>query len=268
MAKFRRSAKKENISSRRRGFIYYKRFILFLKLLLLVLAMLLIFTNIFKSFTEALRERVSDELVEFGFSLSDVVIEGQKYASIDDIIEIIGSDKGGAIFAIRLDEVREKLESHIWIKSAIVERKLPDTIYVAVTERTPIAIWQFKQKLYVVDAEGNCITKYKGEGFEDLIQVVGQDANIYAKSLIDELVKHPGLAEKVKSAVRYGNRRWNLNLDQQITVKMPESDFTTAYDYLHSLHKKQKLFDQGYKVLDLRNSDKFYLEKYKKTPKG
>lgn len=268
MAKFKRSVKKENISLRRRAIIYYKRFTLFLKLSLVIFAMLLMFTNIFKNFTDALRERVSDKFAEYGFSLSDVVIEGQKHASIDDIIEIIGSDKGVPIFAIRLDEIREKLESHIWIKSAIVERRLPDTIYVAVTERTPVAIWQFKQKLYVVDAEGNCITKYKGEGFEDLIQVVGQDANIYAKSLIDELSRYPGLAAKVSSAVRYGNRRWNLNFDQKITVKMPENNFAYAYDYLHSLHKKQKLFDQGYKVLDLRNSNKFYLEKYKKSPKG
>ncbi len=268
MTKFKRSAKKENISLRRRAIIYYRRFTLFLKLAFIVFTILLLFTNIFKGFSDAFRERVADELVKYGFSLSDVVIEGQKYTSIDDIIEIIGSDKGAPIFAIRLDEIREKLESHIWIKSAIVERRLPNTIYVAVSERTPIAIWQFKQKLYIVDAEGNCIMKYKGEGFEDLIQVVGQDANIYTKSLIDELARYPGLAAKVKSAVRYGNRRWNLNLDQKITVKMPENNFVYGYDYLHSLHKKQKLFDQDYKVLDLRNANKFYLEKYKKSPKG
>ena len=28
---------------------------------------------------------------------------------------------------------------------ALVERKLPDTLSVTITERTPIAIWQFKQ---------------------------------------------------------------------------------------------------------------------------
>jgi cell division protein FtsQ len=268
MAKFKQSVKKENISLRRRASIYYKRLTLLLKLVFVILAILLLFTNILNSFTGAVRQRVSQECAKYGFTLSNVVIEGQKNASVEDIVEIIGSDKGAPIFAIKLDEIREHLESHIWIRSAIVERRLPDTIYVAVTERTPIAIWQFNQKLYVVDAEGNCITKYQGEGFEDLIQVVGQDANIYAKSLIDELARYPGLAEKVKSAVRYGNRRWNLNLDQKITVKMPENNFAAAYDYLYSLHKKQKLFDQDYKVLDLRNANKFYLEKYKKSSKG
>lgn len=264
MAKFKRSEKKGSISLRRRAIIYYKRLVLLLKLLLVIFALLLMFTNMFKNFTDAFCERVSEEFAKYGFSLSDVVIEGQKNASIAEVVEIIASDKGAPIFTVKLDEIRERLESHIWIKSAIVERRLPDTIYVAVIERTPIAIWQFKQKLYVVDAEGNCITKYTGEGFEDLIQVVGQDANIYAKSLIDELHKYPGLAEKVRSAVRYGNRRWNLNLDQKITVKMPENNFAAAYDYLYSLHKKQKLFDLNYKVLDLRNANKFYLEKYKK----
>ena len=73
---------------------------------------------------------------------------------------------------INIQEVKERLENHIWLKAAIVERQLPSTIYIAVIERTPIAIWQFKQKLYLVDAEGNRIAKHQGQEFDNLIQTL------------------------------------------------------------------------------------------------
>lgn len=262
MTKFRKLGKRQNISLRRRLIIYYKRFVLLLKVLIVLLIALLLFTDLFKDSKDKVRSAFYQESAKYGFVLHDVTIEGQKNTSMQDIIDILGSDKVTPIFAINLGEVKERLETHIWVKSAIVERQLPSSIYIAVIERTPIAIWQFKQKLYLIDAEGNRIVKYTGDGFEDLIQVVGQDANIYAKTLIDDLHRWPALAEKIKAAVRYGNRRWNLILDQKITVKMPENDFGSAYDYLYSLYKNQKLFDQKYKTLDLRNADKFYLEKY------
>jgi hypothetical protein len=42
---------------------------------------------------------------------------------------------------------------------------------------------------------------------------------------------------------------------------MPEDNFNEAYDYLYALNKNKNLFDQDYKMLDLRDSKKYYLEK-------
>ena len=70
------------------------------------------------------------------------------------------------------------------------------------------------------------------------------------------------MAKKVVSAVRYGQRRWDLNLEQKINVKMPEKGFQEAYDYLNSLNKEGKLFDQNYKVINLKDPSKYYMEKH------
>ncbi|MDP4709351.1 MAG: FtsQ-type POTRA domain-containing protein [Rickettsiaceae bacterium] len=233
-----------------------------LKITIAILLSLLIFTDLFKSFKDRMYDVFYQKTAKYGFVLQNVIIEGKKNAEYQDIVNLLKVEEGAPIFSINIQEVKERLETHIWLKAAIVERQLPSTIYIAVTERTPIAIWQFKQKLYLVDVEGNRIAKHEGQEFGDLIQVVGQDANIYAQALIDDLNRHPGLAGKVKSAVRYGQRRWNINLEQNITVKMPEDNFNEAYNYLYALDKNKRLFDQNYKMLDLRDSKKYYLEKY------
>jgi cell division protein FtsQ len=261
MKKPKQSVKKKNISLHRRLTIYYQRFVFTLKMTIALLLGLLIFTDLFKSFKEKIYDVFYQETAKYGFVLENVIIEGKKNAEYKDIINLLGVEQGAPIFSINIQEVKERLENHIWLKAAIVERQLPSTIYIAVIERTPIAIWQFKQKLYLVDVEGNRIAKHQGQEFGDLIQVVGQDANIYAQALIDDLNHYPGLAGKVKSAVRYGQRRWNLNFEQNITVKMPEDNFNEAYNYLYALYKNKRLFDQNYKMLDLRDSKKYYLEK-------
>ena len=260
-SKIAKKPNRANISLKRKWVIFLHRTTLFIKLGILLFLGLLIFTDFFKTYKEKARTEFNLLTARYGFVLENIVIEGQENTSYNDIIKILNADKGEPIFSVELSIVKERLEESTWIKKAVIERRLPSTIYVAIIERKPVAIWQFKRKLYLVDAEGNRITKYKGDGFAELIHVVGQDASIYASSLLADINYYPNLASKIKSAVRYGNRRWNLNLEQDIAVKMPENGFNEAYEYLHLLHKDKKLFDQGYKMLDLRDPYKYYLEK-------
>ena len=43
---------------------------------------------------------------------------------------------------------------------------------------------------------------------------------------------------------------------------MPDKGFSEAYDYLHALDKKGKLFNQNYKVINLKDPSKYYMEKH------
>lgn len=252
---------KTTISLKRRWAILFNRIIFFTKLLIVIFIGLFIFTDVFDAYTKKARQEFNNFTALYSFYLKNVIIEGRENSSYKDIIQTLKADKGEPIFAVDLQGTKARLEDITWVKNAMVERRLPSTIYIAIIERQPVAIWQFKQKLYLIDAEGNRITKHNGEGFPDLIHIVGQDANIYASSLLSDINTYPNLASKIKSAVRYGNRRWNLHLEQNIIVKMPENGFSKAYEYLHLLNKDKKLFDQNYKMLDLRDPNKYYLEK-------
>ena len=239
---------KATISIKRRLSLYYLRFITLIKIGILLTFALLFFTDLLNKPKQKLLRLFVDKTAEAGLVFKHLVIVGQVNITEKEIIEAIGGDYGIPIYSLNIDDIRKRIEDNPWIKIALVERKLPDTLSVTITERTPIAIWQFKQKLYLIDEEGNRISSKNVEKFGDLIHVVGQDANVYARSLV--------------SAVRYGQRRWDLNLEQKINVKMPEKGFQEAYDYLNSLNKEGKLFDQNYKVINLKDPSKYYMEKH------
>jgi len=253
---------KIKLGFKRRASVYYSRIILLVKLTILVAAILLLFTNLLEKPKQKILGNLAVTLGSLGLVLDNVIIEGQKNITLDEIISSIGVGSSTPIYLVNIEDIRKKIEENPWVKIALVERRLPNSLYIAIVERNPIAIWQFNKKLYLIDEEGNRITSKNIGKFTDLVHVVGQDANIYAKALIEDLDKHPTLAKKVISAVRYGQRRWDLNLDQKINVKMPEKGFEEAYDYLNSLNKKDRLFNQNYKTLNLQDPNKYYIEKH------
>ncbi|MGI4775847.1 MAG: cell division protein FtsQ/DivIB [Janthinobacterium lividum] len=259
---FKKKSRKTNIPLRRNFALIYYRLVNFSKIAAFLVLCLLLFTNYLSFINRDLVNFLDESLAKIGFELENVIIEGEQNINRQDILSTLNADTGTPIFAINLKEIKEQIEKNCWIKKAVIERQLPSTIYIKLLERIPIAIWQINQKLYLIDDEGHKITNKISDNFSKLPHLVGVDANIYADALIRTLNNFPALFEKVRSAVRYGERRWNLNLEQNITIKMPERNFVLALNYLDELNRANKLFNANYKVIDLRDPSKFYIEKF------
>lgn len=253
----------KDIPFKRRLLQFYNRFIAVFKLALILIIAILIITRQFSSITFDIRNKIAEYFAEIGFVLDHVVISGQKNTSNYEIIEALNADTGTPIFSIDLSKTSIELLKNPWVKSVIVQRKLPDTIQISLYEKDPISIWQMKQELYVIDADGDIISGAKAENFPNLIHLVGEDANIYAYEFVHAVSSDAELAGKIQYAIRYGQRRWDINLIENINVKMPQYEFDEAYNYLLRLYKKGELFNKKIKTIDLRDMKKIYIEKLK-----
>lgn len=253
---------KLNSSKRRRLGIFFARVSLAIKIFSVCLLLSVITLDYFSNFRNECKNHLLDFTKNNGFAFKKLIIEGQVNIETKEILKSIGARRGDSIFSIDLNQVQNLLDKNTWVDSSIIQRRFPETIFISLKERIPVAIWQSQSKLYLIDEDGKIIIKYNQKGFEDLIQVVGEDANNYASSLRKSLDKYPDLQKKVKSAQRYGLRRWDLNFVDNIKVKMPENDFELAYDYLNLLNQKAKLFGHCYKTIDLRDHTKYYIEKH------
>jgi cell division protein FtsQ len=137
-------------------------------------------------------------------------------------------------------------------------------VQIRIVERIPLALWQRKGKLTLVDDRGEVITGRGIRRFRDLLIVVGDDAPRHAATLIAMLGREPELAGRVNAAVRVGKRRWNLELKGGIKVRLPEIDALGAWRRLAWLEKKHRLLDREVKSVDLRQPDRLILV----TPSG
>ena len=261
MSKIHIKSSNNKLSFQRKARFWLMHTSTIIKLFLVTILYFFFFTSHLNFIKEYIWENFYEIASDGGFKLETVVIKGNQHIEPKEIVATLNADVGTPLFAISLKNSYHKLKENSWIKKLSIMRRLPNTIVIHILERTPIAIWQHEQKLALIDYEGNVVDSNHIEDFPNLLQVVGSDANLYAEHLIESLNTEPELAGNVVSAVRYGERRWNLVLKQNITVKMPEHNFDKALHYLAKLNETGKLFDQNYKSLDLRDLSKYYIEK-------
>src|SRR5262249_36740909 len=158
-----------------------------------------------------------------------------------EIIRMLGIKRGTLMIDVDVDEARARLETLPWVKAAEVRRVWPDRIYVRVTERKPVAIWQNEGELAVIDREGHAISGEDVTRFTSLPLVVGKGAESAAAGLLDLLAVQPLLRDHVKAAVRVGERRWNLRLDNGVEVRLPEEGAEAALAELVRLAREQDI---------------------------
>ena len=212
----------------------------------------------------ALIERTEDRLAELsvrmGLSLQSTFLEGKNYTKRDAIIKALGVSNGQPLLTIQLADIKKRLEKLDWVKSAIVERRLPNTLHILIVERNPIAMWQNAGQIYLVDDEGSLIIEENLDPFKkDLVIMIGSDAPLYANQLLSLLKQDMELYKHVDSATRRGERRWDLRFREGIEVKLPEEHPEKAWQALGNLFRGRKLFNKNIRAIDLRVAGKMFV---------
>jgi cell division protein FtsQ len=87
------------------------------------------------------------------FQIRHVEVSGQRYLPPGEILSLLGVDTTISIWT-DLDSLENRLAAHPEIRAARIERKLPGTLQVSVTENLPVAFIPVARGLGVVDEEG------------------------------------------------------------------------------------------------------------------
>ncbi|GHU11273.1 hypothetical protein FACS189449_02400 [Alphaproteobacteria bacterium] len=201
----------------------------------------------------------SDKLLNYKsdrFSVKKIEFDGNDRVSDILLLKASGLRYMNNIFSVPIEDVKKKLKNVSWIRSAVVHRKLPNRICVRVSERIPIAIFQSKYKLYLVDADG-IVLECDGIGnFENLPIVVGDGAEKEATHLLYCLDQFPKLRKQLVVAIRLGKRRWNIKINKGITVKLPEKGIMQAFGILDEISDSNGFFNDNILSIDLRMLDR------------
>ena len=205
----------------------------------------------------SLRERVGDVAASMGLRVTNVIVEGRSKTPEPMLRAALGIRPGEPILSYSLAEARQRLESIKWVETATVERRLPATIVVRLVERRPFAVWQSEGKFLLVDRDGDIVADSDVAAFSgQLPLVVGPGAPAAAAALMDMLATQPDLQKRVVAAVRVGERRWNLRMNNGADVMLPEGAEIQALAKLAELQASHSLLDRPLAVVDLRLPDR------------
>ncbi len=198
---------------------------------------------------------------ESGLSVREIFVEGRVETDKDQLLNALRLKRGAPILTFDPHAARRRVESLPWIRTAVIERQLPDVIHMRIVERRPLAIWQNNSRFMLIDTEGKPIPIRHIGRFSNLIIVVGQEAPRHASGLLDILATETELAKRVKAAVWIGNRRWDLHFDNNVSAKLPERDAVQAWVQLADMQRKHKVLDNDIAGVDLRLPDRLIIRR-------
>lgn len=199
--------------------------------------------------------RLGDSLLVLaGLGIEDVRITGNGETSEITVLERL--ELQGSLVAFDVEAARERVEALPWVEQASVRKFYPSTLAVEIVERAPYALWQREGKVFVIDRTGTEIAPLEESRFAKLPFLVGGGANQTARGLLAELLAEPTIAAQMRAAVLVGGRRWDLHLENGVTVKLPEKRVAEALAQLVALDRREQLLARDVVVVDLRLPDR------------
>ncbi|PCJ98534.1 MAG: cell division protein FtsQ [Zetaproteobacteria bacterium] len=188
-----------------------------------------------------------------GYRVENIMVEGRKYSDPDVLLALINIAQGDSIFLFNPDEAKAQIEKIGWVKSARVERRLPDTIYIKLQERRPLALWQNGEALSLIDSEGTLLTQDNLGRFKDLLMIRGKGAPEKAQELLSLLAAEQALESLLDHADLVDGRRWDLYLNDGKRIKLPENDIGLAMRNMMLRHEQDNILGKdSITVIDAR----------------
>jgi cell division protein FtsQ len=199
---------------------------------------------------------------EAGLRVKTVYAEGLIRTPRDELAAEAAIEPGLPILALDLARVKERVERLTWVGSATVTRSLPDTVAIRLVERSPLAVWRRADGGFeLVDRRGEVIRGGDAAAFPDLPVLVGDDAPARAAELFATASSAPELLGRIRAATLVGGRRWDVELDNGVAVRLPEADMEAAWRLLATTLAGARLLEPPTGVVDLRLPDRMVLRR-------
>ncbi|MEO4000143.1 cell division protein FtsQ/DivIB [Mesorhizobium sp. CAU 1732] len=195
-----------------------------------------------------------------GFAIDEIRVSGNVETSEIDIFDRVGLDGWTSLVGFDPEEARQRIASLPWVETASVRKIYPATLEVKVVERAPYAIWQQGSRLSLIEENGEVIAPVSGSRHLALPLVVGAGAEGPAADFIAKVAAYPELASRIRGYVRISDRRWNLRLENGITIKLPEVGEDQAIADLLALDKDHALLSRDIETVDMRFGDRLIVK--------
>ncbi|OXT00398.1 hypothetical protein B7H23_09695 [Notoacmeibacter marinus] len=187
-----------------------------------------------------------------GFGVAELAVAGNRFTDEKAIANAIGLENDRALLGLNVEDARSAVAALPWVKSAEVRKAYPSGLTVEIVEHKPAALWQVGSFVQVIDRTGMVIAPYEGVVLSGLPLVVGEGAADHARQISDLVAAYPTVEDRVRAFIRVGHRRWDLQLDNGVTVKLPERRAAEALARLEEGNLFSELVARDVSAIDMR----------------
>ena len=153
--------------------------------------------------------------------------------------------------------VRDRIESLDAVERARVRALPSGVLEIRAIERVPVVIWRSAEGLELLDQNGVRVAEVDSRMRRpDLPLIAGEGAGAQVPEALAVLAEARPVSERVRGLVRMGERRWDLVLDRDQVIKLPEAAPAAALRRVMALDAAEQLMKRDLAVVDMRDTER------------
>jgi cell division protein FtsQ len=150
--------------------------------------------------------------------------------------------------------VRDRIEQLDAVERARVRALASGVLEIRAIERVPVVVWRTVDGLELLDQGGVRVAEIDSRlRRPDLPLIAGEGADRAVPEALALLAEARPVGARVRALVRRGGRRWDLVLDRDQVVKLPEEGPLPALERVMALETGEDLLKRDVSVVDMRD---------------
>ncbi|MBI1218702.1 MAG: FtsQ-type POTRA domain-containing protein [Rhodobacteraceae bacterium] len=191
------------------------------------------------------------------FMVSMMSIEGASPALGDAVRAMLAIKFPQSSFDIDLEATRAKIEALDAVASADLRVVPGGVLQVTIREREAAMVWRTRDGLVLLDPTGHRVAELTDRAARAELPLIAGDGADQAVPEAQAILAAAGpLATRIRGLVRIGDRRWDVMLDRDQTILLPETDPVTAFERVIALDQSQGLLAHDIVAVDMRLPDR------------
>lgn len=211
---------------------------------------------------EGRRQDAIDRIAEFRrqieerpeFMVRMMAVEGAADNVSAEVRAVLPIDFPVSSFDLELDELRGRVEGIDAVRAASVRIRQGGVLEIEVEERRPAVVWRTEETLELLDETGHRVASLASRmDRPDLPLIAGQGAEAAVAEALSLIAVAEPVNDRVRGLLRVGERRWDLVLDRDVRIMLPEKNALAALQKVIALDQAQDLLARDIAAVDFRN---------------
>ena len=187
------------------------------------------------------------------FMIKVASIDGSSDELANEIREILPLDFPVSYFDLDIKYLHKVVNEIPAVASAAIKISVGGVLQINVTEKSPAFIWRKDNVMSVIDETGSFIRIANSRlDYPKLPLVVGEAANLAVSEISSLMQSNEYFRDHVRAFVRVGERRWDLILENNVRIMLPQREFLAAFDRLMLMNEAGSLLSGRLSNIDMR----------------
>lgn len=155
---------------------------------------------------------------------------------------------------VNVASVRDRIESLDAVERARVRALPSGVLEIRAIERVPVVVWRGEEAVVLLDPRGVRVAEVDSRlRRPDLPLIAGRGANAHVPEALAIFEAAWPIRNRVRGLVRMGGRRWDLVLDRDQVIRLPEEDPAEALGRVMAMQVGEGLLERDLTVVDMRD---------------